>query len=264
MSRWRDSIFVPFERDGIQYTLIDTAGVRRKRAVHETIEKFSVIKAMQAIEQSNVVVMMIDAKQEVADQDLHLLGFILEAGRAVVLVINKWDGMDEAQKQKIKNDIDRHLEFIRFAELFFISALHGSNVGLLFEAIDRAYSSAIKDIPTSQLTTLLEKAIEQHQPPLVRGRRIKMRYAHQGGMNPPRIIIHGNQTDLVPAAYRRYLANFFREKLKIVGSPIKIEFKSGGNPFSANVNKLSKRQLFKRQRMIRFVKKRDQKRKNKR
>ena len=260
----RDSIFVPFERDGKQYTLIDTAGVRRKRSVQEAVEKFSVIKSMQAVEQANVVVMMIDARQEVADQDLHLLGFILEAGRAVVLVINKWDGLDEHQKQKIRDDIDKHLEFIRFAEVFFISALHGSNVGLLFGAIDRAYESATRDLSTPELTELLEQAVEQHQPPLVRGRRIKLRYAHQGGMNPPRIVIHGNQTELTPPAYKRYLSNFFREKLNIVGTPIKIEFKGGANPYAGKKNRLTKRQQSKRKRMIRFVKRRDQKRKHKR
>ncbi len=260
----RDSIFVPFERDGKTYTLIDTAGVRRKRAVNEAVEKFSVIKSMQAIEQANVVVMMMDARQEVADQDLHLLGFILEAGRAVVLVINKWDGLEDHQKQKIRDDIDKQLEFVRFAELFFISALHGSNVGLLFGAIDRAYASATRDLPTPLLSELLEQAIEQHQPPLVRGRRIKLRYAHQGGMNPPRIVIHGNQTDLVPPAYKRYLSNFFRERLDIVGTPIRIEFKGGGNPYAGKRNTLTKRQQFKRKRMIRYVKRRQQKRRQKR
>ncbi len=258
----RDSIFVPFERDGTRYTLIDTAGVRRKRSVHEVVEKFSVIKAMQAIDRSNVVVLMIDARLEVADQDLHLLGYILEAGKAVVLVINKWDGLDEHQKQKIRDDIDKQLDFVRFAEVFFISALHGSNVGLLFAAINRAYRSATLKLSTPELTGLLEKAIELHQPPLVRGRRIKMRYAHQGGMNPPRIIIHGNQTGQIPPVYQRYLSNFFRERLKIVGTPIKIEFKGSDNPFSHRKNVLTSRQQHKRQRMIRFVKKRDKKRKS--
>ena len=260
----RDSVFVPFERDGKQYTLIDTAGVRRRRSVQQAVEKFSVIKSMQAVEQANVVVMMIDARQEVADQDLHLLGFILEAGRALVLVINKWDGLDEHQKQKIRDDIDKQLEFVRFAELFFISALHGSNVGLLFGAIDRAYESATRDLATPELTDLLQQAVEQHQPPLVRGRRIKLRYAHQGGMNPPRIVIHGNQTELTPPAYQRYLSNFFREKLNIVGTPVKIEFKGGGNPYAGKKNRLTRRQQSKRNRMIRYVKRRQQKRKQRR
>lgn len=257
----RDSIFIPFERDNKRYTLIDTAGVRRRRSVHEAVEKFSVIKTMQSIEQANVVVMMMDAQKEIADQDLHLLGFILEAGRALVLVINKWDGLDDYQKDKIRADVDKQLVFIRFAEIFYVSALHGSNVGKLYAAIDRAYESATRDLSTPKLTRILEQAMEAHQPPLVRGRRLKLRYAHQGGVNPPRIIIHGNQTDQVPASYQRYLTNYFIEAIKSVGTPIKIEFKGGTNPFSDKINKLSKRQQFKRARMIQHIKKRERKRK---
>jgi len=228
----RDSVAIPFERDGKKYTFIDTAGIRRKRAVHEAIEKFSIIKSMQAIEQSNVVIMMIDARTEIADQDLHLIGYVLDAGKALILTINKWDDMDDYQKQLIHKGIDKQLPFVRFAETFFISALHGSGVGKLYEAIDRAYQSAMKSYSTSDLTRLLEKAVQSHQPPLVNGRRIKLRYAHQGGMNPPRIIIHGNQVNKVPAVYRRYLTNFFRKELKSVGTPILIEFKSNdSNPY---------------------------------
>jgi GTPase len=238
----RDSIFIPFERDGKKYTFIDTAGVRRKRAVHEAIEKFSIIKSMQAIERSNVVIMMIDARTEIADQDLHLIGYVLEAGRALVLVINKWDGMDDYQKQLIHKGIDKQLPFVRFAETFFISALHGSGVGKLYEAIDRAYASATQNYSTSDLTRLLERAVQSHQPPLVNGRRIKLRYAHQGGMNPPRIIIHGNQVNKVPAVYKRYLTNFFRKELDSVGTPIVIEFKGGdSNPFRNSKNSGSKK-----------------------
>ena len=228
----RDSVFIPFERDGKKYTFIDTAGIRRKRSVHEVIEKFSIIKSMQAIERSNVVIMMIDARTEIADQDLHLIGYVLEAGRALVLTINKWDGMDDYQKELIHKGIDKQLPFVRFAETFFISALHGSGVGKLYEAIDRAYASARQKYSTSDLTRLLEKAVQSHQPPLVNGRRIKLRYAHQGGMNPPRIIIHGNQINKVPSVYKRYLTNFFRKELKSVGTPIMIEFKGGDiNPY---------------------------------
>jgi GTP-binding protein len=234
----RDSVFIPFERDGKKYTFIDTAGIRRKRAVHEVIEKFSVIKSMQAIERANVVIMMIDARTEIADQDLHLIGYVLEAGRALVLTINKWDGMDDYQKDLIHKGIDKQLPFVRFAETFFISALHGSGVGKLYEAIDRAYASATKKYSTSDLTRLLEKAVQSHQPPLVNGRRIKLRYAHQGGMNPPRIIVHGNQITKVPAVYKRYLTNFFRKELKSVGTPIMIEFKvSDSNPFISSKKK---------------------------
>ncbi len=234
----RDSVFIPFDRDGKKYTFIDTAGIRRKRAVHEAIEKFSVIKSMQAIERANVVIMMIDARTEIADQDLHLIGYVLEAGRALVLTINKWDGMDDYQKELIHKGLDKQLPFVRFAETFFISALHGSGVGKLYEAIDRAYASATKKYSTSDLTRLLEKAVQSHQPPLVNGRRIKLRYAHQGGMNPPRIIVHGNQITKVPAVYKRYLTNFFRKELKSVGTPIMIEFKGGdSNPFKSSKKK---------------------------
>jgi GTP-binding protein len=257
----RDSIFIPFERDNKRYTLIDTAGVRRRKSVHEAVEKFSVIKTMQAIEEANVVVMMMDAQKEIADQDLHLLGFILEAGRALVLVINKWDGLDDYQKDKIRSDVDKQLVFINFAEIFYVSALHGSNVGKLYAAIDRAYESATRDLSTPKLTRILEQAMEAHQPPLVSGRRLKLRYAHQGGVNPPRIIIHGNQTDRVPASYQRYLTNYFIDAIKSVGTPIKIEFKGGTNPFADKRNKLSKRQQFKRARMIQHIKKRERKRK---
>jgi GTP-binding protein len=257
----RDSIFIPFERDSKRYTLIDTAGVRRRRSVHEAVEKFSVIKTMQAIEEANVVVMMMDAQKEIADQDLHLLGFIIEAGRALVLVINKWDGLDDYQKDKIRADVDKQLVFINFAEIFYISALHGSSVGKLYAAIDRAYESATRDLSTPKLTRILEQAMEAHQPPLVRGRRLKLRYAHQGGVNPPRIIIHGNQTDQVPASYKRYLTNYFIDAINSVGTPIKIEFKGGANPFAEKRNKLSKRQQFKRARMIQHIKKRERKRK---
>ncbi|MCK4676297.1 MAG: ribosome biogenesis GTPase Der, partial [Gammaproteobacteria bacterium] len=215
-------------------------GIRRKRSVHEVIEKFSVIKSMQAIERANVVIMMIDARTEIADQDLHLIGYVLEAGRALVLTINKWDGMDDYQKELIHKGIDKQLPFVRFAETFFISALHGSGVGKLYEAIDRAYASARQKYTTSDLTRLLEKAVQSHQPPLINGRRIKLRYAHQGGMNPPRIIIHGNQISKVPSVYKRYLTNFFRKELNSVGTPIMIEFKgSDSNPFQSSKKKKS-------------------------
>ena len=234
----RDSVFIPFERDGKRYTFIDTAGIRRKRSVHEAIEKFSIIKSMQAIERANVVIMMIDARTEIADQDLHLIGYVLEAGRALILTINKWDGMDDYQKELIHKGIDKQLPFVRFAETFFISALHGSGVGKLYEAIDRAYASATKKYSTSDLTRLLEKAVQSHQPPMINGRRIKLRYAHQGGMNPPRIIVHGNQISKVPSVYKRYLTNFFRKELDSVGTPILIEFKgSDSNPYKDSARK---------------------------
>ncbi len=243
----RDSIFIPFERDGQKYTFIDTAGIRRKRAVSETIEKFSIIKSMQAIERANVVIMMIDARTEIADQDLHLIGYVLEAGRALILTINKWDGMSDYDKELIHKGLDKQLPFVRFAETFFISALHGSNVGKLYDAINRAYKSATEKYSTSDLTRLLEKAVQSHQPPLINGHRIKLRYAHQGGMNPPRIIIHGNQIPKVPAVYKRYLTNFFRKELGSVGTPIKIEFKgSDTNPFVSSKKKGSSKHKVRR------------------
>ena len=243
----RDSVFIPFERDGQKYTFIDTAGIRRKRAVHEAIEKFSIIKSMQAIERANVVIMMIDARTEIADQDLHLIGYVLEAGRALVLTINKWDGMNDYDKELIHKGLDKQLPFVRFAETFFISALHGSNVGKLYDAINRAYKSATEKYSTSDLTRLLEKAVQSHQPPLINGHRIKLRYAHQGGMNPPRIIIHGNQIPKVPAVYKRYLTNFFRKELESVGTPIKIEFKgSDSNPFISSKKKKSSKHKVRR------------------
>lgn len=203
----RDSIFIPFKHNDKEYTLIDTAGVRRKKKVKETVEKFSVIKTLQAIDKSNVAILMIDAKEGISDQDLHLLGYIVDSGRALVIVINKWDGMSDYDKRQIKEQLEKRLVFINFAEIFFISALHGSGVGKLYQAIDKAYASATRKLSTPELTRILDKATQMHQLPLVRGRRIKLRYAHQGGMNPPVIVLHGNQTDLVPPSYVRYLMN---------------------------------------------------------
>lgn len=259
----RDSINVPFERDGQQYTFIDTAGVRRRARVNETVEKFSVIKTLQAIEAAHVVIMVLDAHEGISEQDAHLLGFILDAGRALVIAINKWDGLQSHQRDDIKRELDLKLPFLDFAKYHFISALHGTGVGDLFTSVKRAYHCAMRDFPTSELTRMLESAVFSHQPPLVRGRRIKLRYAHQGGKNPPIIVIHGNQTDSVPKTYKRYLSNTFREQLKLEGTPIRIEFKAGENPFAGNRNKLNPRQLQKRQRMIEHIKKSDKKRKQK-
>jgi GTP-binding protein len=251
----RDSIYIPFERHDQKYTLIDTAGVRRKKNVSDAVEKFSIIKTLQAIDAANVVVLLIDAREGITDQDLHLLGYVLDAGRALVIAINKWDGMDEYDRQQVKNGIDQKLEFVRFADIFFISALHGSNVGLLYQAIDAAYESATKKLATPELTRLLDKLTNVHQPPLVRGRRIKLRYAHQGGQNPPVIVIHGNQTELVPAAYKRYLTNAFMEALDIHGTPMRLEFKTTSNPYAGRKNTLSDRQIARKKRLIKHVKK---------
>ena len=250
----RDSVFIPFERDGQQYTLIDTAGVRRRARINEAIEKFSVVKTLQAIERANVVVFLLDAHQEVAEQDASLLGFVLDSGRALVLAVNKWDGLDTSQRDWIRKEVERRLPFLSYIEPFYISALHGTGVGDLYAAIDDAYESAMRDLSTPELTRILEAAVEAHQPPLVHGRRIKLRYAHQGGQNPPRIIIHGNQTASLPGAYKRYLANYFREKLDLKGTPVRLEYKTGDNPYKGRRNKLTPRQQDKRRRMMKHVK----------
>ena len=249
----RDSIFIGYTHDDKPYTLIDTAGVRRRARVSEAVEKFSVIKTLQAIAQANVVLLVLDARQGVGEQDASLAGHILESGRALLVIVNKWDGLEPDQRERIKSDLDRKLPFLDFASRHFISALHGSGVGDLYPPIDRAYANAMRRLATSDLTRLLEDILTEHQPPLVRGRRIKLRYAHQGGQNPPLIVIHGNQTESVPASYRRYLVNRFRRVLKLDGTPIRIEFKSGENPFKGRRNRLTQRQRQKRRRLQKFV-----------
>jgi GTP-binding protein len=249
----RDSIFIPFERNDRRYTLIDTAGVRRRARIKEAIEKFSIIKTLQAIEQANVVLMVLDARQGVGEQDATLAGHVLESGRALILLINKWDGLDQDQREWVKSEIERKLPFLGFARHHFISALHGSGVGKLFDMVESVYASAMRDLPTPDLTRLLEAITQEHQPPMVHGRRIKLRYAHQGGKNPPIIVIHGNQTREVPDSYKRYLVSRFRKALNLKGTPIRIEFRSGENPYEGKKNKLTKRQMQKRQRLKRFV-----------
>ncbi len=236
----RDTISVPFERHGKHYTLIDTAGVRRRGKVHQAIEKFSVIKALEAIEKSQVVILVIDAQEDLTDQDLTLLGYVLNSGRALVIAINKWDGLDPDQREQIRSSLQRRLGFVSFAAQHLISARHGTGVGDLMVSVDQAYASAFMDINTRYLTDLLEEAVFKHNPPLHHGRRVKLRYAHQGGRNPPVIVIHGNQTQHLPDAYQRYLINFFITRLKLKGTPVRIELKSGKNPFSAK-NRSKKR-----------------------
>lgn len=260
----RDTIYIPYHRHDKPYTLIDTAGVRRRGKVFEAVEKFSVIKALQAIEDANVVIFVVDAREGIVDQDLHLLGFVLEAGRALVVAVNKWDGMDESEKDFVKIELQRRLLFTQFADLHFISALHGSGVGLLYKSVDKAYESAMTKIPTKRMTEILEAAVAEHQPPLVHGRRIKLRYAHLGGSNPPIIVIHGNQIDSVPRSYTRYLENTFRKVLKLSGTPIRVEYKGGENPFADRKNSLSDRQVNKKRRLMSHHKKAEKKRKDKR
>jgi GTPase len=228
----RDSIFVPFVRHDKQYTLIDTAGVRRRSRVGVGVEKFSIIKTLQAVEASNVVIFVIDARENISEQDLKLLGFVLRTGKALVIAVNKWDGMSTEERTHVKETLARRLDFIDFARIHFISALHGTGVGDLFQFIEEAYLSATKPVSTSKTTKLLAAAIEKHQPPLVNGRRIKMRYAHLGGHNPPILVIHGNQLEKLPDAYRRYIVKFFRDQLKMIGTPIRLELKTSDNPFA--------------------------------
>ncbi len=251
----RDSIFIPFERDGQQYTLIDTAGVRRKARVKETVEKFSVVKTLQSIEAANVVVLMIDAKKGVTDQDLSLLDFIVESGRALVIAINKWDDVSPEEREAVKKPLGYRLQFVEFAIQHFISALHGSGVGNIFTSIQKAYNSAMKELPTPLLTRILEEIVAAHQPPLAQGRRIKLRYAHSGGHNPPRIIIHGNMTAHVPESYKRYMIKAFIDKLKLQGTPVVVQFKTGENPYEGKKNILTPRQQKKRQRLMSHVRK---------
>ena len=250
----RDSIYIPYERHNETYTLIDTAGVRRRGRVSETVEKFSIVKTLQAIEDSNVVILIIDAQEGLVEQDMHLMGTVVDAGRALVVAVNKWDHLNADNRQKIRETLKRRLSFIPWAKIHYISALHGTGVGDLYGSIREAYEAATTKFSTNGLTRILEDAVTDHQPPLVRGRRIKLRYAHQGGMNPPRIIIHGNQTKEMPEAYRRYLENIYRRVLNISGSPIKIEFKSGDNPFADRKNKLTQRQIQRKRRLMKFVK----------
>ncbi|RZA08932.1 MAG: ribosome biogenesis GTPase Der [Moraxellaceae bacterium] len=257
----RDSIYIPYERQGKQYTLIDTAGVRRRGRVNEVIEKFSVVKTLQAIKDAHVVVVVFDAREGIVEQDLHLLGFALEAGRAIVIAINKWDGMTDYERKQVKESIERRFDFIPWARVHLISAMHGTGVGDLYPSIHRAYESAFTKIPTPKLTTILEDAVDQHQPPLVGGRRIKLRYAHMGGLNPPLIVIHGNQVDKVPAGYRRYLENIFRKVFKLEGTPIQIEFKTGTNPFEGRRTQVDPRIADRKRRFVQKFKKMNNKRK---
>ncbi len=250
----RDSIQVPFEHQGRQYTLVDTAGVRRRARIAEAIEKFSIIKTLQAMEQANVVLLVLDAHQGISEQDATLAGHVVESGRALVVVINKWDGLQSDERDRIKSELERKLPFLSFAEVLFISALHGTGVGHLMKAVDAAYRAATRDLKTSDLTNILEQAIMEHQPPLVRGRRIKLRYAHQGGQNPPIIVIHGNQTESVPLTYQRFLVNRFRKAFKLWGTPVRIEFRTSDNPLKGRRNKLNTRQQQKRRRMMKHVK----------
>ncbi len=259
----RDSIYIPFERDGEKYTLIDTAGVRRRGKIFEAVEKFSVVKTLQAIQDANVVIFVMDAREGVVEHDLNLLGFVLETGRALVIALNKWDGMEQGEKDYVKTELERRLFFVDFADIHFISAKHGTGVGHLYKSVQASFTSAVTRWPTSRLTQILEDAVREHQPPMVAGRRIKLRYAHLGGANPPLIVIHGNQVDAVPKSYSRYLENTYRRVLKLVGTPIRIEYKGGENPYEGKKNTLTDRQVNKKRRLMSHHKKAEKKRRDK-
>ncbi|WOX06402.1 ribosome biogenesis GTPase Der [Microbulbifer pacificus] len=251
----RDSVYINYTRDDKPYTIIDTAGIRRRKNVKESVEKFSIVKTLQAVEDSNVVVLVIDASEGLVDQDLHLMGSVIQAGRALVVALNKWDGLDQDHRDFIKIELERRLRFVDFADIHFISALHGTGVGNLYQSIEAAYQSATDKLSTNHLTRILQWAVSEHQPPLVNGNRIKLRYAHAGGKNPPIIVIHGNQTDEVPGHYVRYLEKTFRQALELHGTPVKIEFRTGKNPYEGKKNKLTERQKARKRRLMKFVKK---------
>ncbi|MEO8803562.1 MAG: ribosome biogenesis GTPase Der [Rudaea sp.] len=250
----RDSIRVVLERDGKRYTLIDTAGVRRRARVEEAIEKFSVIKTLQSIAAAHVVVVMLDANEGVSEQDATLIGYVLDEGRALVLAANKWDGLSSYDREQCTKSLDRKLDFVAFAKSVTMSALHGSGIAELMRAINRAHASATRQFTTSELTRAVEQAYTAHQPPLVRGHAPKLRFAHPGGSNPPTIIIHGSRTKHIADSYRRYLENFFRKRYKLEGTPVRIEFRESENPFAGRKNVLTDRQVKKRKRLMRNVK----------
>jgi GTPase len=227
----RDSILVPFERDGRKFQLIDTAGMRRRARVEDAIERASVAKTLQAIDEANVVILVVDAHDTVTEQDASVLGVALQRGRALIIAINKWDGIPPEQREEIHRQLALRLDFVPFAPLHFISARHGTGVGELMQSAERAYEAAMREMPTKQLSRTLEHALTVHQPPLVHGRRIKLRYAHQGGRNPPRIIIHGNQIASIPDAYTRYLVNVFRKTYDLFATPVVIEYRTDNNPY---------------------------------
>ncbi len=252
----RDAIHIAMERDGRRYTLIDTAGLRRRARVEDAVEKFSAIKTLAALEQSEVAVVMIDATEGVTEQDSTVLGHAINAGRAMVIAVNKWDGLDQYRRERCRAELDRRLDYATYATRVFISAKHGSGLGEMMKAVDKAQRSAAKEFTAHELSEALAAAVEAHQPPLVQGRASKLRYAHQGGRNPPTVVIHGNRIANLNATYLRYLENFLRKRFKLVGTPVRLEFREGANPFAGRRNPLTERQQKKRQRLIRHSKRR--------
>lgn len=251
----RDSIFIPFCRSNTQYVLIDTAGVRKKSRIKEKVETFSIIKTLQAISNANVCILVIDALEGITDQDLHLLGFIIDSGKSLVIALNKWEVLDEDERQSVKMELGRRLSFVPFVDIKFISAKLGKGINGLFKEINTVYNCALISVSTSKLTNLLESFLKKNPPPLVKGRRIKLRYAHLGGQNPPLIIIHGNQTESIPESYKKYLINSFIKELKLKGTPLKIVFKTSENPYKDKKNILTPRQIKQKKRLMKHVKK---------
>ena len=249
----RDTISVQLERDGQLYELIDTAGVRRRSKISGVVEKFSTIKALQAIDRAHVVILMLDASEGLTDQDTTLLGHVLTQGRALVIALNKWDGLDADHRKRVKSELDRKLTYVNWAQRVTISALHGSGLQELLNAVQVAWKSALKDFSTPELTRVLKAAFDAHQPPMKQGRTAKLRYAHSGGKLPPRIIIHGSRTDTIPVSYRRYLANRFIKHFKLKGTPVFLSFRDSDNPYKDRKNILSRRQLDKRKRLKKFT-----------
>lgn len=230
----RDAIAIPYiDRDGTEFTLIDTAGIRRKARVNDKVEKFSIVKALEAIERANVVILMLDAHENVAEQDAHLLGEITRRGRGLIIAVNKWDHLDEHEREQVKAQFERKLHFVDYADVFYISALHGSNIRNLLPAVKRVYQSTMAELSTNKLTDALQLAYRRHQPPLVSGRAIKLQYAHQGGKNPPHIIIHGSRTENVPESYTTYLSKFFRRHFDLHGTPVRISYRDKYNPYDS-------------------------------
>jgi len=249
----RDSVLVPCEREGERFVLIDTAGIRRRGKVREAIEKYSIVQSLKAVDESQVVIALIDASEGVTDQDLHLVGLAAERGRALVVGVNKWDGLSATDRRRVEGEVERKLRFVDYAPVHYVAALHGSGISELVRSALAAYRAAGREFPTPELNRVLQRLTQSHPPPLVRGRQVKLRYAHQGGRYPPLIVVHGTQTERLPAQYRRYLENGFREALRLTGTPVRVELRSGDNPFAGRRNVLTTRQRKRRQRLIKHA-----------
>ena len=252
----RDAVEVGWTHNDVDYRLVDTAGIRRRSRVTEAVEKFSIVKTLQAISQSDVVVVVCDASETIVEQDLALLGEALKAGRSCVLAVNKWDGLDDYHRDRVRSELERKIRFAPYVERIFISALRGSGLGELTSSIERAWDSANPDLSTAQVTEILEDAVRSHPPAMIKGRTPRLRYAHPGGVNPPTIVIHGTRVDAISASYRRYLENTYRSRLRLVGTPLRLVLKQGSNPYAGKKNPLSARQLAKRKRQRQHVRKR--------